>query len=51
MTVSSRSLIMLADALRQRRTELGTKWRRLPVGIGRPGPGGLIKWLSTSEGG
>src|SRR5689334_8435701 len=32
MTVSNRSLIMLADALRQRRTELGTKWRRLPVG-------------------
>src|SRR3712207_3110820 len=32
MTVSNRSLIMLADALRQRRTELGTKWRRLPAG-------------------
>ncbi len=32
MTVSNRSLIMLADALRQRRTVLGTKWRRLPVG-------------------
>jgi hypothetical protein len=32
MTVSNRSLIMLADALRQRRTMLGTKWRRLPVG-------------------
>jgi hypothetical protein len=32
MTVSNRSLIMLADALRQRRTTLGTKWRRLPVG-------------------
>ncbi len=32
MTVSNRSLIMLADALRQRRAVLGTKWRRLPVG-------------------
>jgi hypothetical protein len=32
MTVSNRSLIMLADALRQRRTVLGTKWRRLPAG-------------------
>jgi hypothetical protein len=30
--VSNRSLIMLADALRRRRTVLGTKWRRLPVG-------------------
>ena len=30
--MSNRSLIMLADALRQRRTVLGTKWRRLPVG-------------------
>ena len=32
MTVSNRSLIMLADALRQRRTTLGTKSRRLPAG-------------------
>ena len=32
MTVSNRSLIMLADALRQRRSELGTKWRRLEPG-------------------
>ena len=32
MTVSNRSLIMLADALRQRRTMLGTKWRRLAPG-------------------
>ncbi len=30
--MSNRSLIMLADALRQRRTVLGTKWPRLPVG-------------------
>ncbi len=32
MSVSNRSLIMLADALRQRRAEWGTKWRRLPAG-------------------
>jgi hypothetical protein len=32
MTVSNRSLIMLADALRQRRTMLRTKWRRLEPG-------------------
>lgn len=32
MTVSNRSLIMLADALRKRRSELGTKWRRLEPG-------------------
>src|ERR1700712_5556983 len=32
MTVSNRGLIMLADALRQRRTQRGTRWRRLPVG-------------------
>ena len=32
MTVSNRSLIMLADALRQRRAVLGTKWRRLDAG-------------------
>jgi hypothetical protein len=32
MTVSNRALIMLADALRQRRTTLGTRWRRLDAG-------------------
>lgn len=32
MTVPNRSLIMLADALRRRRTTLGTKWRRLTAG-------------------
>ena len=32
MTVSNRPLIMLADALRQRRTMLRTKWRRLEPG-------------------
>ena len=32
MTVSNRSLIMLADALRQRRRTLGTTWRRLTAG-------------------
>ena len=32
MTVSNRSLIKLADALRQRRRELGTTWRRLSAG-------------------
>jgi hypothetical protein len=32
MTMSNRSLIMLADALRQRRTMPGTKWRRLDPG-------------------
>jgi putative transposase len=32
MTVSNRALIMLADALRRRRTQLGTSWRRLDVG-------------------
>jgi hypothetical protein len=32
MTVSNRSLIMLADALRHRRTILRTRWRRLPAG-------------------
>jgi len=30
--MSNRSLIMLADALRQRRRELGTTWRRLDGG-------------------
>src|SRR5689334_13779202 len=30
--VSNRSLIMLANALRQRRRELGTTWRRLDAG-------------------
>jgi hypothetical protein len=32
MTVSNRALIMLADGLRQRRTTLGTRWRRLDAG-------------------
>ncbi len=32
ITVSSRALITLADALRQRRTQRGTRWRRLAVG-------------------
>lgn len=32
MTVSNRALIMLADALRKNRTELGTRWRRLEPG-------------------
>ncbi len=32
MTVSTRALIMLADALRQRRTQLRTRWRRLDAG-------------------
>jgi hypothetical protein len=32
MTVSNRALIMLSDALRQRRTQRGTRWRRLPAG-------------------
>jgi len=32
ISVSSRALITLADALRQRRTQRGTRWRRLPVG-------------------
>ena len=32
MTVSNRALIMLADLLRQNRTELRTRWRRLEPG-------------------
>jgi hypothetical protein len=32
MTVSSRALTTLADALRHRRTQRGTRWRRLDVG-------------------
>ena len=32
ITVSSRALITLADALRQRRAQRGTRWRRLAVG-------------------
>jgi hypothetical protein len=32
MTVSNRALIMLSDALRQRRTQRGTRWRRLHAG-------------------
>ena len=32
MTVSNRALIMLADLLRERRTTLGTRWRRLDAG-------------------
>jgi DDE superfamily endonuclease/Helix-turn-helix of DDE superfamily endonuclease len=32
MTMSNRTLIMLSDALRQRRTQRGTRWRRLPAG-------------------
>lgn len=32
MTVSSRALRLLADGLRRRRNELGTRWRRLSVG-------------------
>ena len=32
MTVSTRALTMLADALRHRRTQLRTRWRHLDVG-------------------
>jgi hypothetical protein len=32
MTVSTRALIMLTDALRHRRTQIRTRWRRLDVG-------------------
>ena len=32
ISVSSRALITLTDALRQRRAQRGTRWRRLPVG-------------------
>jgi hypothetical protein len=32
MTMSNRTLIMLSDALRQQRTQRGTRWRRLPAG-------------------
>ena len=32
MRVSHRALIMLADALRQNRTSMGTQWRRLEAG-------------------
>lgn len=32
MTVSNRMLITLADKLRQRRTQIGTRWRRLTPG-------------------
>jgi hypothetical protein len=32
MTMSNRALIMLSDALRQRRTQRGTRWRRLRAG-------------------
>ena len=32
MQVSNRALIVLADALRHRRTVLGSRWRRLPAG-------------------
>jgi DDE superfamily endonuclease/Helix-turn-helix of DDE superfamily endonuclease len=32
MPVSNRALQVLADALRQRRSELGSRWRRLPAG-------------------
>jgi hypothetical protein len=32
ISVSSRALITLTDALRQRRTQRGTRWRRLAVG-------------------
>lgn len=32
MTVSTRALNMLADQLRHRRSQLGTRWRRLTVG-------------------
>jgi hypothetical protein len=32
MTVSSRALNLLAQALRRRRRELGTRWRRLDAG-------------------
>ncbi len=32
MTVSTRELIMLTDALRHRRTQLRTRWRRLDPG-------------------
>jgi hypothetical protein len=32
MSVSSRALNVLAEALRRRRRELGTRWRRLDAG-------------------
>src|SRR5215218_8981959 len=32
MTMSNRALIILSDALRQRRTQRGTRWRRLRAG-------------------
>jgi hypothetical protein len=32
MTMSNRALITLSAALRQRRTQRGTRWRRLPAG-------------------
>jgi transposase-like protein len=32
MSVSTRAMTMLADLLRQRRTQLGTRWRRLNAG-------------------
>jgi hypothetical protein len=32
MPVSNRALRVLADALRQRRNQLGSRWRRLPPG-------------------
>src|SRR5918997_1865813 len=32
MQVSNRALIVLADALRHRRTVMGSRWRRLPAG-------------------
>ena len=32
MIMSNRALIMLSDALRRRRTERGTRWRRLRAG-------------------
>ena len=32
MTVSNRALVMLADVLRQRRSQIGARWRRLDAG-------------------
>jgi len=32
MPVANRALQVLADALRQRRTTMGSRWRRLPPG-------------------
>ena len=47
MPVSNRALQVLADALRQRRSELGSRWRRLPAG--RQALLVLAHWLAKFE--